>query len=218
MKLAMRAAAVAAVLAFLASPVSAGLNSNAKIFAHLGPVVAKNVCLEPPSNCRDAVVSGNPMNFYHAYLCVGNHSDSIGVAGVQFGIQYNDAPGAGVDVFSWNRCADLEFAMPTYPSANNSGNVVTWGRVNNCQLGTATTVAGYLYIGVYSPDRLSIVPHPIDGAAKVADCESVEEDLTGQSPSALGFVDFGTGQGYNPCSTIVPVEEATWSGVKSLFR
>lgn len=218
MKLAIRAAALVAALALVAGPASAGLNSNAKIFVHLGPVVAKNACTQVPADCRDATVMGSPASFYHAYICVGNQSDSVGVAGVQFGLTFNDSPSQGVDIFSWTRCATLDFPMPNFPFLTNSGNLVTWDRINDCQIGPASAVAGFLYLGAYTPDRLAIVPRPVDGTAKVADCNSAEEDLTGQIPSALGFADFGTGPGYNPCSTIVPVEAATWSGVKSLFR
>ena len=108
--------------------------------------------------------------------------------------------------------------MPGWPNATNTGTLITWDKNNNCQIGGATTVAGYFYLGVYSPDRLSLIPRPVDAAAKVADCNASEENLTGQAPSPLGYVDFGTGSGYNPCLNIVPVEATTWGGVKSLFH
>lgn len=217
MRLAIRSIMAAAALALLAGPASAGLNSNAKIFLHLGPVVAKNACSTGMvSDCRNAVVTGSVGAFYHAYVGVGNFSDSVGVAGLQFGIDYDDAAGVGVDVFSWTLCARLEFPMANWP-LNNSGNLMVWDGPN-CQFGPTPATAGFFYLGVYSPDRLALIPRPVDGFAKVADCNSAEDDLTGQSPSPLGFLDFGTGPGYNPCATIVPVSPVTWSGVKTLLR
>ncbi|TPW02886.1 MAG: hypothetical protein FD129_3129, partial [bacterium] len=204
MKLVIRSFLFAAGLALVAGPSYAGLNQNAKIFLHLGPVVAKNACTQVPTDCRNAGVVGNVGSFYNAYVAVGNFSDSVGVAGCQFGIQYLDASNVGVDIFAWTRCATLEFPSGDWP-LNNSGNLVTWDPVNSCQVGPEPAVAGFFYLGIYSPDRLALIPRPADGQAKVANCLSAEDDLTGQAPSPLGYIDFGTGPGYNPCATIVAV-------------
>lgn len=217
MKLVYRTLIVACAVAGLVPASRAAENSNAKILLHISAPVQKNICLAVPADCRNAVISGAPGEFYFAYVCVANHSDSVGVAGLQFGISYNGLAGAGVDIFQWNKCGDMEFASTTWPETN-TGNMITWVPETNCQIGPTTTAAGYFYIGVYTADRLAIIPRPVDGKAKVASCYAVEDDLTGQSPSPLGYADFGTGSGYNPCTAIVPVEAATWSGVKSLFR
>jgi len=217
MKLVIRSFVFAAGLALVAGPSFAGLNQNAKIFAHIGPVVAKNGCFQLPADCRNASVVGNVGSFYNLYVGVGNMDDSVGVAGCQFGIQYLNPNSVGVDIFSWTLCATLSFATADWPQ-NQSGNLITWDPVGVCQRGPAPAMAGFFYIGVYSADRFALTPHPIDGRAKVASCLSVEDDLTGQAPSPIGYVDFGTGPGYNPCSTIVPVAPATWSAVKSLVR
>jgi hypothetical protein len=207
-----------ALLAGAAIPAQAGENSGAKILVHIGSPTTKNVCTsEVPADCRDAVVSAPSGNFYNIYVCIGNQSDSVGVAGVQFGIMYDPVIGSGVDIFSWTRCGDMEFAMDGWPGYN-TGTIVTWVRTFNCQYGPQTTVAGYFYVGVYSPDRFSLIPRPVDAAAKVADCNASETDLTSVLPSPLGYADFGTGDGYNPCTNIVPTQPTTWSGVKSLFR
>ncbi len=217
MKLVIRSFLFAAGLALVASPSSAGLNQNAKIFMHLGPVVQKTACSQIVADCRNATVVGNVGSFYHAYVAVANFSDSVGIAGCQFGIQYLDAGSVGIDIFSWTSCTTLEFNSATWP-LNNSGNLVTWTPSVSCQLGPTPAVAGFFYVGVYSPDRLALIPRPSDGRAKVANCLSAEDDLTGQAPSPLGYIDFGTGPGYNPCATIVPVATITWSSVKSLVQ
>lgn len=217
MKLVIRSFLFAAGLALVAGPSSAGLNQNAKIFVHIGPVVQKNACSQVPADCRNATVVGNVGSFYHAYVAVGNFSDSVGVAGCQFGIQYQDAGSVGIDIFSWTRCSTLEFPSVNWP-LNNSGNLLTWDSINSCQLGPNPAVAGFFYIGAYSADRFALIPRPVDGRAKVANCLSAEDDLTGQAPSPLGYADFGTGPGYNPCATVVPVAAVTWSSVKSLVQ
>jgi hypothetical protein len=206
-------------VSLLASPCLAGENDGAKLLVHVGATATKSACSLVPSDCRDASVTGTVGSAYNLYVCIGDHSDSVGIAGVQFGITYNDVAGQGIDIFSWTLCGDLEFSMPAPVwYMNLGGNIVTWNNDVNCKMGPAVTPAGFFYVGVYSPDRLSLIPRPVDGRAKVADCSAAEEDLTDLSPSRLGYADFGTGQGYNPCQTIVPVSETTWSGVKSLFR
>jgi len=217
MKLVYRTLIAACVIAGLASAAMAGENSNAKILLHVTAPIATHPCTRVPADCRTAVVSGVVGNYYYAFVCVANHSDSVGVAGLQFGIDYNGNTGAGVDVIEWRTCGDLEFSSPEWPNAN-SGNLITWVPETHCRIGPTMFAAGYFYIGVYTADRLAIIPRPVDGWAKVADCNAKEDNLTDKSPSALGYADFGTGSGYNPCGTIVPVQEATWSGVKALFR
>lgn len=209
---------IAGALLAGATTALAGENAGAKILVHVGSTTTKNQCTsQTPENCRDAVVTGNVGGFYHLYVCVGNHSDSLGVAGVQFGVEYDANPNSGVDVFSWNQCATLEFAMDGWPNSQ-TGTIVTWDRANDCQYGPSTATVGYFYVGVYSPDRFILIPRPNDGFAKVADCNSSEDDLTLAAPSALGYADFAVGDGYNPCSTIVPTRSTTWGGVKSLYR
>lgn len=217
MKLVYRSLVAAGLWLGTVAAAHAGENSSAKILLHIGPVTSKNACVAVPADCRSAVVSAPAGSAYNVYVCVGNGSDSVGVAGLQFGISYNGAGFQGVDIFSWSKCTDLEFAMAGWPSSN-TGNLMTWAANSNCQAGPGTVAAGYFYMAVYTPDRLSLTPRPNDGAAKVADCNAVEDDLTTQAPSALGYADFDTGLGYNPCQNIVPVENTTWGGVKSLFR
>ena len=146
----------------------------------------------------------------------------MGVAGVQFGIDYDGANGAGCDVSSWRSCADLEFQGTGWPG-DYTGNLVTWDFGDNCQLGEdvgglAPVLVGVFEVITYSGDTFSIIPRPVDGLAKVADCTAAENDLTGNVPSALGTVTFGAGTGYNPCSAPVPVARTTWGSIKTLYE
>src|SRR5512143_4029321 len=96
----LRSLGIAALLALLtASSSSAGTNADARLLLHLTAPTVNPACsgsqAGPP--CADAVTAGDlAPNTYYAYLLIGNTDPVAGVAGVQFGIEYNGAPGAGV--------------------------------------------------------------------------------------------------------------------------
>lgn len=203
-----------AILA-LAGSAEAGLNSNAVLSFHIAPVVSKNQCEYPLPDCIEATVSA-PLGTYTVYMIAAAFSDSIGLAGVQVGLDYDGASGSGVDIFNWGLCATYSFPQPGWPAAN-TGNTITWDSINACQTNSGVTSVAWFYMQAYGADRLALIPRPVDGLFKVADCNAAEEDLTNAFPSHLGYADFGGGDGYNPCSLIVPVRESTWGGIKSLF-
>lgn len=218
----------AAVLSMVAATVcasgafAAGANENAAIALHLIPRVAKNICADveatAPTVCNDFFTESDSLGDFSAVVLVANYHDSLGVAGTQFGIDFTDSTGVGVDVTGWTRCADLEFPENGWPFSAPSGNTITWESSNNCQTGVEPIVVGVFSLTVYSPDLLAIVPRPVDGKAKVADCPGAENDITGLTPSRLGFIAFQSGEGYNPCAVTVPVEPTTWGGIKGLYR
>ena len=198
---------------------AAGGNTEAVLALHIGTRVAKNVCgTVLPSSCGGYTTSTIDSGFYNLYLTVAQSPDSVGVAGVQFGIAYDGATGAGCDVSSWTSCADLEFQGTGWPD-NNTGNVITWEPSLNCQMDTTGVpiLVGVFEVITYTGDTFSITPRPVDGLAKVADCTAAENDLTGKVPSALGTASFGE-PGYNPCSTTVPVARTTWGSIKTLYE
>jgi hypothetical protein len=229
MKWLLRFFAVALACASIVSPAAAGGdNQNAAILLHVSPIVTKNVCdFGKPSSCGSIVTSAPTGAYYNVYLIVANGSDSTGVAGAQYGIEYNGTPGAGVDIYSWTRCAALDVTDPSWP-ADGTGALAAWNAsstdpATGCQMLPAedygvTAVVGYFYVGVYSPDRMSVTVRPVDGKAKVANCQNVEDDLTGLLPPHLGYVDFGGGGGYNPCGVPVAFQTVTWGGIKALYR
>lgn len=144
--------------------------------------------------------------------------------------------GSGGDIFSWSLCATIEFrsAGPNglWPAAG-SGNLITWDPASRCQRtepggfgsGVVAT-AGYSYCGAYSPDVLRVIPRPVDGQAKVADCSAVESLIGGVGypttvPSHLGIAQFsadGSVSGYNPCGVVTPVRVTTWSANKGMYH
>lgn len=241
MKRALPTALLGSVLAVaLTVPAYAFDNDAAAIALHISPVVTKNVCEVPVGLTNATVVVGQPTlstangPFYFTYLLVCNGSDSTGIAGMEMGIDYQGAiaPEGGafpISIFAWHNCGDIEWNLGDWP-APGTGNMITWDRVNNCQdvltqpdvKHTVIAVGGYFYMGAYGPATMSVIPRPVSGRAKVADCRPnpAETDITDMVPSHLGVAGFGAmySQGYNPCGAPTPVENTTWSGVKSLFK
>ena len=209
----------------------AGPNANAKIALHLLTPTTKTPCtrIQTTPACQNIVTSGNLYpQLYFAHVLVTDGNEPAGVAGLQFGIQYTGpgaADGVGIDIYAWTNCATLEFQSPA-PAWPNSGagNLVTWDAGTRCQRtepgGAGTGVvanAGYFYCAAYTPGTFCITPRPVDGVAKVADCAAQEDIVTG-TPSHLGCLGFGGQPGYNPCGLITPVENTTWSAIKSNLR
>ncbi|MDZ4803355.1 MAG: hypothetical protein SGI90_00660 [Candidatus Eisenbacteria bacterium] len=213
-------------------------NANAKIMLHALTTTTKNVCLRTiapnvnlPATCSDYNLGINNKALYptsyFTYLLVVNGSLIEGIAGVQCGVDFNGAPGAGVDVFTWSLCATLEFSSTGWPQ-DGGGNLITWNATGpqcltppgNATIG-AIGVAGYFYMAAYTPDLMRVIPRPVDGVAKVANCGSVEDIVYVDPNDALTFLGaVGFGQpGINPCGRERPVgiENATWSGVKTLI-
>src|SRR5262245_46824888 len=77
------------------------VTTNAKLLAHLSPVMGKNICTSANlSSCTLANTQGNLNTPYFAYLLVSRYSLVEGMAGAQLGLQYDGVEGQGVDVFS----------------------------------------------------------------------------------------------------------------------
>ena len=198
-----------AVLLFLAcllpSAAAAGPNAKAKMILHAVPAVKKT-----PVGCANALPKEAPgivtagdvdTQGYYVYVLVTDQDLRRGVAGVQFGISYDDSAESGVDILSWQSCALYEWPMDGWPASDN-GNLLTWNQADDCQDKTPLVV-GFFYVVAHSPDRLKIIPRPVDGLARVAVCgiesSMKEKDMVDDFiPENLGWVDFGGGKGYNP--------------------
>ena len=199
------AVGLAAVLAAgLPEPSQAGPNANAKIILHLVPVVARRSvgCYSNiPKDSKSPVTAGDlkPQSYY-AYVLVADFNAQEGLAGVQFGISYDDSAKVGVDIHSWQSCALYEWPMDAWP-ASETGNLLTWNQAEDCQEKDPLSV-GFFYLTAYSVDRFKLIPRPVDNLAVVAVCgltASNNKDLVDTIiPENLGWVDFGGGKGYNP--------------------
>jgi hypothetical protein len=219
----------------LASLAMAGDNDQAAIVAHITPSGAFS-CTPPGLTANSLVTAANDGNgcslaansSWDVWLLVCNGSDSTGVRGAEFGIDYNPNPYGGIYVNGWTRCADQDFPDANWSIPNTSSpasNVVTW-IPSNCQIDnsepfvprTVIAVMGALDVWLYSPDILSIIPKPQSGRAEIADCSGAQETILGFSPSHLGYSEFCLGAGYNPCGLPTAVESTTWSRLKQLGK
>ena len=207
----------AVIPGLLSSVAQAGTNDQAKIAVHLrAPVSKGSPCTAlPPPPCNPGEsnlnVQGSIGSAYHLYLLVLDGNPISGVAGASLGISYNDSLGRGLDVYSWSRCADLEF--PGGPEgvnwpASGSGNVLTWDSSTHCQNRSASgdnnagvsAILGVFYVYAYSNDVFSVtrreyVPSP-DFA--VSDCVSFQSNPA--FPENAGQIGFGSEQGRDPCA------------------
>jgi len=214
-----------------ASVALAGENANAAISLHITKPTSKAVQCSSFSYRNDPTgpfdLKGTPCTHgvanFDVWVVVCNGSDSVGLAGAEFGIEYDGATGSGVDITSWRSCADLEFPQDDWPQSG-SGNLVTWA---DCQLTdlfqnlpkTAFCVAGVFEVTSYGGDQLSITPRPVSGRLKVADCNAVEDDITDAVVSRMGIVTFCSNRhGYNYCSkSTLSGGPTTWGNLKNLY-
>lgn len=239
MKRAIVSLILAGFMVLALSPLAfAGLNSNAKIQLHVGPKVAKAICEGGWKTCNSIVTAGGlyPPNVYYTYLIVTDYDVAGGIAGGQCGIAYT----GGVKVFGWVFCAALQFQNdPPNPwPSSGGGNLWTWDASSTDPLGgcqklhgisnVPTAVAGYFYMGAYTPGTMSVTKRPADNRAKVASCANVEENVCGggdlvapcDGVSHLGSAAFNTSQtgGYNPCGLVTAVQPSTWGGIKAIYH
>jgi hypothetical protein len=214
-------------------------NDQAAIVAHITPSGAFS-CVPPGLQANNIVTAASDGSCdqgggsqWDVWLLVCNGSDSTGVRGAEFGIDYNPNPYGGIYVNNWTRCADQDFpdanwtgsASSDIPNTRTSvaSDVVTWIPAN-CNIvnsepyvpRTVIAVMGALQVNLYSPDILSIVPKPQSGRVEIADCAGAQQTILGNTPSHLGYSEFCLGPGYNPCGLPTGTQPTTWSRLKQL--
>lgn len=196
-----------------APALAAPYDGEPKILLHAAAPTTKNRCAAGSlSDCGDAVTeadlstSAGPFTFVYLLAAPGKLTTT---AGLQCGITYQGGypggrlDGTGIDIFSWQQCASLEFSTSGWPQPL-SGNLITWDYVRACQVGDAA-VAGYFYVGCYgAADDLQLIARPVDGQAGLVNCDVEVEYLPG---SSLGRIRFSAGAvepGCNPCDGPCP--------------
>jgi DNA-binding beta-propeller fold protein YncE len=206
---------------------SAGPNADAKVALHARAPITKSPCTSSllDLDCADLVTHVTPASYF-VYVMVVRGDSTAGIAGVEFGINYQKigmptgvaADGNYVDIHEWHLCADVEFTTGNWPD-RLSGNRLTWNATNRCQRdspastpGDVTAIAGYFYCTAYDPDRLQLTPHPESGFATVASCDGAADTLTSDPSPALGAVAFNntSAPGLNPCDPPPPTPPSTY--------
>jgi hypothetical protein len=194
-----------------------------------------NTCYDVPTSSDQVVTrasadagGGARYNVYVIGVPKADEEMSWGLAGIEFGIDYSRGePGSDpLIVQSWTSCSDLEFSGANWPQSG-TGNMLTWVSPENCQ--TAGMVpAGYFTVSAYAPSSMVLIPHPVSGFAKVANCGGAEAVIENYvKPARIGWVSMGGGihnassAGCNPllepCDAVTPVQPTTWGKVKTLY-
>ena len=164
-------------VAALASPVAAQdgdepepRDYEPKIFLHAVPVneEMRINCFAHGVGGSEDVLTAGTKGSYLIYVLTSDFYADWGVAGVQFGIAFNDEPGTGVDIEVWQSCSDMEWRKDDWPLAG-TGNLLTWQQSSNCQK-EAPVVLGFFVVEVHSPDKFRLIPRPVDGIASVVSC------------------------------------------------
>jgi hypothetical protein len=210
---------ILSVFAMVAAPAQAGTQPDARIALHVKAHTTKtaSLCTTWSPNgealpCSKYVTAGELKTPYDVYLIVVRGNQFSGIAGLSCGIEYQDVPGAGVDVCGWTLCADLEFTNAgshgEWPRAGG-GTRITWVRDTNCQrtvLGTdgVHAVAGAFYVYAYSADALTVTPNNnLDSGPElaVADCSAATDQLSVWSGGKAAFSAGAGVPGINPCGS-----------------
>jgi hypothetical protein len=182
------------------------------IFLHVqSAAVSKNTCgALNISDCYQAVTRADLAQpdagpYYFVYLLAYTESPINALSGLQCGLFYQDQQaggmldGVGLDIYSWHLCAPLEFPSPSPNSwpQPGSGNLIAWPSFA-CPPGPLV-VAGYFYVGAYSPDILAVIPRPADSKAALASCASQEYTIPTFQLGRVAFSAGATEQGCNGC-------------------
>jgi len=155
-----------------------------------------------PGGSSPFVTSSSPNAAYDVYVLVADGDSSTGVAGVSFGVSYDNARFSGVDILSATFCGDMEIHTDAWPDSAE-GIRLTWNKDTHCRKtvpagdtnGGVTALVGRFYVYAYGSDVLSLVPYPADLVVTLSNCASVLDTL---GPPNVGQVGFGS-TGTDPC-------------------
>ncbi len=202
---------IALLVLALAVPALAGQNPKLGIFLDLDSDTANAVVNTVCPEVNETFV---------VYLCFDRFGeDGLGGTGVEglLGAAFKfDRTFAGFKLLQSNLLPGLDFG-----DVEVDGWAITSGA--NCQFPDANGVLigasiQYLYLG--APGTITIVPHPIDGNS-AADCNN-ELDFWCVHSILSSDVSGNFGVCVEPpdgdCQQLSPVEDATWGGIKALYR
>jgi hypothetical protein len=234
-------------MVFAALSAMAGQNAQAGIAFHIDKKIVNTKGWIACDNAPDFFTGGRPQGAqafnvkeancpgdfgeFDVWVVVCGGSEEVGIAGIEYNVEYDFATGSGVDVQVWSSCTDLQFPSAGFPYSQFSGNVQTW---SDCQqqsevtdLGgkmevipnTVYAVAGYMRVHVYGADEMKAAPRYVTGKLQVGSCEPVEEDLTARLESYGSATFCMNKRGYNPCYSPAGLgtESTTWGKVKTLY-
>ncbi len=159
-------------------------------------------CAYDNTPCSSWNVQGSPFSAYDVYLVV-QRFDGAGVTGLSCGLLFDEAPGSGIDLFSWTLCADSSIPAvgPNGPwPQSGSGIRVLWDANTNCP-GNQQSVAGSMYMYAYGDDYLDVNANPIEPLpeVKVSDCSGIVTSIPLEETAYVRVTEGGAG-GCTPCN------------------
>ncbi|HEX7879512.1 MAG TPA: hypothetical protein VF720_08885 [Candidatus Eisenbacteria bacterium] len=192
--------------------------ADPKLLFHARRASMAQPCQANLSRCQDVDVLGqlyapSGAGNYYVYLVAAGIDPAQGLASVSFGIDYDAVTVSGVDLFTWNLCADSEEPGTGWYQEAHSSNRISWN-AESCPA-ESLVVGGYFYMTCYTASFLTVGPVG-DDPVTFRDCQSQDVTLP---QSSLGHVAFGATGGCNPClgpCDKVAVTATTWSGIKTL--
>jgi len=238
------AAGILAVMVLVAAGPAVAGNYNGQqgsmVVAHAQAhnVKGLNCANWDPNMPCDQFVKTWPLNSgADVYFIIAFADSALGVSGVSLGVDYGNTPGVqqdgvGCDVFGYVACSDLEYTngidmndvSTEFPSAGG-GNRLIWVRTINCQRHvvpgwSVEALACVFYVYAYSPDQFAVDMNrnlQTGPEFQIVDCPGPAlSDM--MWPEHAGWVDFGGGQGYNPCiEEILPTQRTTWGRLKTQY-
>jgi hypothetical protein len=189
-----------------------------KLLFHARRASMAQPCQPGITRCQDAVVLGqlyapSGAGNYYVYLVAADIDPARGLRSIHFGINYDQVTVSGVDLFSWNPCADTQEPSAGWYQESFCSNRLNW--TGEACPTDSLAVGGYFYMTCYTASFLTVAPIG-DAPVTFRDCQSEEIAL---SQSNLGHVAFGATGGCNPCfgpCDKVATVPSSWSGIKNL--
>ena len=198
----------------LPGPAGAGTQNNARLALHatnqLPNACTNSAILTTP--CSSYVTARSTLTGGYVYLVVTQADPVAGIKALSCGIDYTGSIGVGIDprYVNWTYCGDgLDFPSDggngDWP-APAGGMRLTWLSCQTTEIAPdqVHAVAGFFYVYAYSPDKFEITRNEnlsVGPELQVADCAASPTNLP---LSHAGFVEFGGGPGYNPCTATPP--------------
>ena len=144
-----------------------------------------------------------------------------GIGGLQFGIEYDASVvlGGSFTLCTGGSEIPQNDAGGTWP-ASGTGNAVTWS--GGCYLVTdnpdGATKIGFLPIAPGSVGLIRFIEDPRIGQAQAAGCDAAISRICRQS-MGIGDCTIPSGAGEAKCGFLcpVPVQEASWGSIKSIY-
>jgi hypothetical protein len=173
------------------------------VAVHVAPRATSDCNVVRTLPCTNFHTWGDLNAGYDVYVVGAGISSSDGIAGIEFGLQYD----ADLTVFTTTVCGDLEFPAPSWP-ASGSGNVVTYSPAVNCQRDNygsgAQAVFTSMYVYAYGTALFRITERPASGQLALSDCSSAEYPVGSTQTGYAQFAAGGITPGGNPCGGSLP--------------